>query len=129
MVTAWIKSQAWNGFSANVSVTILRKLKIKYNIDNLSKINNTTSLTGNMPDESIQSVTCLGKQGKHLVRNLIRKLQRNLTKHVKFIVIYLTKKISYFLPIKDKIQELDKNNLVYQFLALAASKIYRQNIA
>ena len=39
---------------------------------------------------------------EYLVKKLIRKLQRNLTKPVKFIVIYQTKKVSYFLSKKDK---------------------------
>ena len=38
----------------------------------------------------------LGKQGDFLIKKLIKKLQRNLTEPVKFIVIYQTKKISYF---------------------------------
>ena len=42
----------------------------------------------------------LGKQGEFLIKKLIKKLQRNITEPVKFIVIYQTKRISYFLPTK-----------------------------
>ena len=39
----------------------------------------------------------LGKQGEYLVKKFNRKMQRHLTKPVEFIVIYQTKKVSYFL--------------------------------
>ena len=42
-------------------------------------------------------------------------MQRNLTKPVKFVVIYQTKKVSYFLSKKDKIPDLEWSDLVYQF--------------
>ena len=65
-----------------------------------------------------------GKQGQFLVKRLIKKLQRNLTEPVKFIVIYQTKKISYFLPKKDKIPDLSPNNLVYQFTCPGCNASY-----
>ena len=55
---------------------------------------------------------------------LIKKIQRNLTRLVKFIVIYQTKKVSYFLPKKDKIPDLSRCNLVYQFTCPGCSKAY-----
>ena len=54
----------------------------------------------------------------------IRKLQRNLTKPVKFIVIYQTKKVSYFLSKKDKIPDLERNDLVYEFSCPGCSATY-----
>ena len=39
----------------------------------------------------------MGKQGEFLVKKLLKKIQRNLIQPVKFVVIYNTKKISYFL--------------------------------
>ena len=44
----------------------------------------------------------MGKQGEFLVKKLLKKIQRNLIQPVKFVVIYDIKKISYFLPKKDK---------------------------
>ena len=46
------------------------------------------------------------------------------TELVKFIVIYQTKKISYFLPKKDKILDLSQNNLVYQFICPGCNALY-----
>ena len=62
--------------------------------------------------------------GEFLVKKLIRKLQRNLTKPVKFIVIYQTKKVSYFLSKKDKISDLERNDLVYEFSCPGCSVTY-----
>ena len=70
-------------------------------------------------DENISKIWVripfLGKQGEYLVKKLIRKLQRNLTKPIKFIVIYQTKKVSYFLFKKNKIPDFERNDLVYEF--------------
>ena len=52
------------------------------------------------------------------------KIQRNLTRPVKFIVTYQTKKVSYFLSKKDKIPDLSRSNLVYQFACPGCSKAY-----
>ena len=57
----------------------------------------------------------LGKQGKYLVKNLLKKIQQNLTQPVKFVAIYDTKKVSYFLPKKDKIPNSSRSNIVYEF--------------
>jgi hypothetical protein len=66
----------------------------------------------------------LDKQGEFLIIKLIKKLQRNLTEPVKFIVIYQTKKISYFLPKKDKIPDVSRNNLIYQFTCPGCNMSY-----
>ena len=66
----------------------------------------------------------LGKQGEFLVKKLLRKIQRNLTQSVKFIVIYDTKKISYFLPKKDKIPNTSRSNLVYEFTCPGCNSSY-----
>ena len=59
-----------------------------------------------------------------MVKKLIRKLQRNLTKPAKFIVIYQTKKVSYFLSKKDKIPDFERNDLVYEFSCPGCSATY-----
>ena len=112
---------AWNGFPASWCA-ILRKLKCGHNGNNAAPYNNMSSennFTNNIADENISKmwvrIPFLGKQGKYLVKKLIRKLQRKLTKPVKFIVIYQTKKVSYFLSKKDKIPDLERNDLVYEF--------------
>ena len=121
---------AWNDFPANFRCAILRKLKSKHNSNdpapysNMSSENNSNSTA----DENISKIWVripfLGKQGEYLVKKLTRKLQRNLTKPVKFIVIYQTKKVSYFLSKKDKIPDLERNDLVYEFSCPGCSATY-----
>ena len=70
-----------------------------------------------------------GKQGEYLVKKLICKIQRHHTKPVKFIVVYQTKKVSYFLSKKDKFSHLERSDLVYEFFCpgCSATYIYRKN--
>ena len=96
----------WNGFPANFRCSILRKLKSKQNSNDPAPYSNTSSEnnSNNIADENISKIWVripfLGKQGEYLVKKLIRKLQRNLTKPVTFIVIYQTKKVSYVFSIQ-----------------------------
>ena len=66
----------------------------------------------------------LGRKWEFLVKNLVKKLQRNLTEPVKFVVLYQTKKISYFLPKKDKVPDLQRSNLVYEFTCPGCNESY-----
>ena len=59
----------------------------------------------------------LGKQGKLFAdfeTRIKKKLQRNNNVSVNFILIYNTKKLSYFLSNKDKIPKLSKSKVVYE---------------
>ena len=119
------KFMSWNGFNKNIRFSIIRKLKER---QNLSK-NHLTEQTGTDTSEDVSPkiwlrIPFLGKQGEFLVKRLIKKIQRNLTRPVKFIVIYQTKKVSYFLSKKDKIPDLSRSNLVYQFTCPGCSKAY-----
>lgn len=58
------------------------------------------------------------------MKKLIKKLQRHLTQPVKFIVIYQTKKVSYFLSKKDKIPDCSRSNVVYKFTCPGCAKTY-----
>ena len=109
-------------------LAILRKLKSKHNSNDPASYSNNNSY--NIADKNISKIWVripfLGKQGEYLVKKLIRKLQRNLTKPVKFIVIYQTKKVSDFLSKKDKIPDLERNDLAYEFSGLLGN-MHRQN--
>lgn len=128
------KFMAWNGFPANIRSATLRKLKSKYKITRpaTDSIEYSEILSNNqtdhISDENIPKIWVripfLGKQGEYLVKKLIRKMQRNLTKKVKFVVIYQTKKISYFLSKKDKIPDLERSNLVYEFSCPGCRETY-----
>ena len=53
----------------------------------------------------------LGNRGDRIIKSCTSKIQRFLSKPVKFIVIYDTKKISYFVSNKDKHPILSRSNL------------------
>ena len=94
---------SWNGFNKNIRFSIIRKLKER---QNLSK-NHLTEQTGTGTSKDVSPkiwlrIPFLGKQGEFLVKRFIKKIQRNLTRPVKFIVTYQTKKVSYFLSKKIK---------------------------
>ena len=59
-----------------------------------------------------------------LLKNCLKKIQRCLTVPVNFIVIYDTKKFSYFLSNKDKILNLSKPNVVYEVKCPGCSATY-----
>ena len=63
----------------------------------------------------------MGKQGEFLVKKLLKKIQRNLIQPVEFVVIYDTKKISYFLPKKTKFLTLRVAILFTNLLVLVAT--------
>ena len=54
----------------------------------------------------------LSIQGVCLVKNLIKKIRRNLNKQVKFIVVYQAKRISHYNRNKDKVQKPSCNDVV-----------------
>ena len=100
------KFMSWNGFPANVRFSITRKLKTKYQVnsskDSSNHNTNEVFTQNDFSDDARPKIWIripfLGKEGEYLVKNLLKKIQRNLTQPVKFVVIYDTKKVSYFLP-------------------------------
>ena len=91
---------SWNGFPTKVRLFLIKRLKTK-----LCNDNNTTLHENN--DDSAPKIWLklpyLGRQGEFLVKNLIRKMCLKI--YVKIIVVYQTKKTSFFLPNKDKIPD------------------------
>ena len=66
----------------------------------------------------------LGKRTENLVNSCLKKIRRCLIHPVKFIIIYDTKKISYFISNKDKIPDFSSSNLVYQITCPGCNKSY-----
>ena len=85
-------------FTAQIRSSIIRKLKLRF-LDVPKQANDNDAFEDIRPRIRIPY---LGRKGEYLVKKLVKKLQRNLTEPVKFVVLYQTKKISYFLPKKDK---------------------------
>ena len=59
-----------------------------------------------------------------LIKTCISKIQRSLKSPVKFVVLYNTKKISFFTSNKDKVPMNSKSNIVYQVTCPGCNKSY-----
>ena len=111
---------SWNGFPTNIRKSIISNLKNKH----LSGISKPVT----EPDDTLPKiwfrVPYLGKIGESLVKTCIKKIRRNLNKPVKFIVVYQTKNVSYFLSNKDKIPDVSRNNVIYEITCPGCNKRY-----
>ena len=113
---------AWNGFTAQIRSSIIRKLKLRF-LDVPKQVNDNDAFEDTRPKIWIR-IPYLGRKGEFLVKKLVKKLQRNLTEPVKFVVLCQTKKISYFLPKKDKVPDLQRINLIYEFTCPGCNESY-----
>ena len=78
---------SWNDFPANVRSSIIRKLKTKYQVDsskdssnhNTNKVSAQNDFSDDARPKIRIRIPFLGKRGEYLVKNLLKKIQRNLT--------------------------------------------------
>ena len=119
-----IKSfMSWNGYPISIRNFLIRKLKTKY--ENCSTSNsNADSQTGENIAKVWIKIPYLGKRGENIIKSCTSKIQRFLTKPVKFIITYDTKRISFFVSNKDKLPPLSRSNLVYEVLCPGCGKSY-----
>jgi hypothetical protein len=66
----------------------------------------------------------LGNRGENIIKSCTSKIQRFLTKPVKFIVIYDTKRTSIFVSNKDRVPPLSRSNLVYEVSCRGCGRSY-----
>ena len=66
----------------------------------------------------------LGNRGENIIKSCTSKTQRFLTQPIKSIVIYDTKRISFFVSNKDKLPPLLRSNLVYEVSCPGCGKSY-----
>ena len=59
-----------------------------------------------------------------MIKNLVRKLKRNVDKSFKLRNIYRTKKLSYYCNTKDKVPEYLQSHTVYKFCSPAYNNKY-----
>ena len=111
---------SWDGFPANIRKSIISKLRNKH-LSGISKP--VTERDDSLPKIWFR-VPYLGKIGESLVKTCIKKIRQNLNKTVKFIVVYQTKKVSYFLSNKDKIPDGSRNNVFYEITCPGCNKRY-----
>ena len=88
---------AWNGFPTRVKNAVINRLFKKHT--QTPHNNNNQKLEDIRPKIWI-CLPYLGNHGENLIRTLLKKIQRCLKQPINFIVIYDTKKISYFVSNK-----------------------------
>ena len=122
-ITNITKFMSWNGFPANIRKSIISKLKNKH----FSGISKPVT----EPDDALPKiwfrVPYLGKKFHTTViqvKTCIKKIRRNLNKQVKFIVVYQSKEVSYFLSNKAKIPDVSRNNVIYEITCLGRNRRY-----
>ena len=90
---------SWNGYPNRIKNFLIDKLKRKCNSPQSTHtpvtVDNVLIIRIRLP--------YLGTRGENLINSCIKKIRRCLTQPVKFIIIYDTKKISYFTSNKDKV--------------------------
>ena len=88
----------------------------------LTKISHQTD-NENIPKIWIR-LPYLGQKGEFLIKTCISKIQRSQKSPIKFVVLYNTKKISFFTSNKDKVPLNSKSNVVYQVTCPGCNKSY-----
>ena len=112
---------SWNGYPNGVRNFLIKKLKTKYiHSSTFDAVNHDTD-DDMLPKVWIR-IPYLGNRGDFLLKSCLNKIQRFLSKPVKFITIYDTKKFSYFVSNKDKLPPLSRSNLVYEVASLVVAK-------
>ena len=114
---------SWNGYPNSVGNFLIKKLKTKYIL--VIYISDAVNHdTDDMLPKIWIRIPYLGNRGDFLLKSYLNKIQRFLSKSVKFITIYDTKKLSYFVSNKDKLPPLSRSNLVYEGACPGFGKTY-----
>ena len=90
---------SWNGFSKNITNSIIKKaLKDKPNVNNTQSVNTDST-------EIFFNLQYSGDTAERMVKSCIKKLRKCLKKDtkIKFIVCYKTTKMSFYINARDKL--------------------------
>ena len=92
---------SWNGYPKSIQNFLMKKIKLKTKYsDSSTSVTVNEDTVDNLPKIWIR-IPYLGSRGDFLLKSCLNKVQRFLSKPVKFITIYDTKKLSYFVSNKD----------------------------
>ena len=118
-----IKSfMSWNGYPKSIQNFLMKKLKTKYS-DSFTSVTVNEDTVDNLPKIWIR-IPYLGSRGDFLLKSCVNKVQRFLSKPVKFVTIYDTKKLSYFVSNKDKLPPLSRSNVVHEVACPGCGETY-----
>ena len=110
---------SWNGYPNRIKNFLIDELQRKYN----SPQSTHTPITVDNILKIWIHLPYLGTRGENLINSCIKKIRRCLMQPVKFIIIYDTKKISYFTSNKDKVPAFSRNKVIYQITILGATNL------
>ena len=115
---------SWNGFSNYISKAMLQYLK-----SNSRKRSDNTSM--NDVKNKNEKVTDIffrlryaGIKGEQLVKHCLKKIKRSLKIDVKFVVIYDTKRFSFYCSVKHKVSHKQSNNIIYRITCPGCGEKY-----
>jgi hypothetical protein len=112
---------SWNGYPNGIRNFLIKKLKTKYTACSTSDA--VYHDTDDVLPKIWIPIPYLGNRGNFLLKSCLNKIQRFFSKPVKFITIYDTKKLSYFVSNKDKLPALSRIVIWYtRSLALVVAK-------
>ena len=102
---------SWNGFPNYISKALLHRLKSNVkNRDVINEINNYKETE----TEIVFRLPYAGSKAEQLFKHCLKQIRRCLKINVKFVVIYDTKKISFYCNVKDKVPHEQRNTTVYR---------------
>ena len=111
---------SWNGYPIGIKNFLINKLELKYKSSPSTTI---AASDADLPRVWVR-LPYLGKRGESLVKSCVSKIRRYLQNPIKFIIVYDTKKVSYFCSNKDKVPELSRSNVVYEITCPGCMKTY-----
>lgn len=107
---------SWNAYPRKIVNGIIKHVLLKSNCT-----------VANETDDSelvFFHVNYAGSVGEQLIKKCAKKLLRCTNKKVKFITRYSVTKVSFFTSMKDRLHQLSKSCVVYQFVCPGCNKSY-----
>ena len=88
---------SWDNFPKYIRKSLSKNICKEASIQekNIANKNNISKIWTRLPN--------IGSKSKHLLKQCIRKIKRNCTSNIKFVILDNTKKISYYCTVKNKI--------------------------
>ena len=113
---------SWNGYPKYVVNKVIKNLVERYK-DNVVQNDSVNSDEDDLSQVFVRLPYC-GPTGERLVRKCISRISRQLSKKVRFKILYKTNKISDFVSVKDPIPKGQNNNVIYQIQCPGCQKFY-----
>ena len=109
---------SWNNFRKHICKSLLKIVCKESSKQETSIVNKNNILTIwiRLPD--------IVSKGEHLLKKCIRKVKRNCSIDIKFVILYNTKNISNYCTVKEKIPQEQSSSVIYQITCPGCLKRY-----